>query len=471
MVRYCILCCVCLLVFSNVGSAVQQADPGDAPPLVISAVVLPDGLHTHPQHILRELTFSVGDTLLPRELEKAMEQSRINLVNTALFINHRISVTGAPDEEGRVVVYIDLRERWYFWPEPILENAERNFNIWMEERNLSKLSWGMNLMTENVLGGRERLTMLFRLGYDEKYEVTWTQPSVRRSEVVGFGFGAGFVGNHEVATGITKNRRDFVRADRYLFTRTYGFARILVRPSIHQFHTLTLEMAHYHIDDTLFTINPNFFHTAKRSHRVAHITWLVKFDHRNHRAYPLKGSYADLSIRYAAIPLDGANHAPFTETAVNLRIYRPVATRLYHAAGFAGKVVSARELPFYYQRGLGYRRNFVRGYEYYVMHGQAYALLRQNLKYALLPEKAYRINFMPHEKFRDATVALYVNLFTDAGYVYSKNEDDDALVNRWMGSVGVGFDLVTYYDKVMRIETTMNDQGKAGVFVHFIAPI
>jgi len=34
-------------------------------------------------------------------------------------------------------------------------------------------------------------------------------------------------------------------------------------------------------------------------------------------------------------------------------------------------------------------------------------------------------------------------------------------------SIGIGFDLVTYYDKVLRLEYTVNHFGQGGFFVHF----
>ena len=68
-------------------------------------------------------------------------------------------------------------------------------------------------------------------------------------------------------------------------------------------------------------------------------------------------------------------------------------------------------------------------------------------------------------------VATYLTWFGDAGYVV-KNEQDNSS-NALPGSVlfgtGFGLDLVTYYDKVMRIEFAMNRKGETGVYVHLIA--
>jgi len=457
-----------VLMYAGGVFALPLSDSGS---VVIRSVVLPAGLKSEPVVILRELTFGVGDTLTLPALERGVEQSRINLVNTSLFLNHRVEVVWHVADEPWVDVEVVVRERWYFWPEPVLDNAERNFNIWMEERDFGRLSWGLNLITENVRGRRERLTAVMRIGYDEKFELTWSEPMFRGSEVTGFGAGGGFTRNHEVAWGISGNRRDFVRDEKYIFSRTYAFFRVHLRPTVHRFHTFSAEMEAFRIGDTLFALNPEFMHTTSGTPVTAAFSWFVKLDHRDQRAYPLSGHYADLLVRQRAVPLNGGGHPSFTEAEVNLRIYYKLNDNIFHAMGFAGRVVSRSFLPFYYQRGLGYRRHFVRGYEYYVMHGEAYALFRQNLKFSLLPQRAVNLKFMPHEKFRDASIAIYLNIFSDAGYVLDQIPLPGALTNQWLSSAGIGVDVVTYYDKVMRLEATLNDRRQGGFFVHFIAPI
>jgi hypothetical protein len=453
------------------GGGVFSAPHSDTGRVVIRTVVLPAGLKSEPVVIHRELTFAVGDTLTVAALAEAAEQSRINLVNTSLFLNHRVEVLWTISGAHWVDVEVMLRERWYFWPEPVLDNAERNFNIWMEERDFRRLSWGVNLITENVRGRRERLTAVLRLGYDEKFELTWNEPMFRGSRVWGFGLGGGFTRNHEVAYDITDNRREFIRDETYIFSRTYAFFRVHLRPGIHRIHTFSMEVEALNIDDTLFVLNPDFMHGAGGRHVTAAFSWFLKIDHRDQRAYPLSGHYADLLVRQSAVSLRGWGSPSFTEAEVNLRFYHRLNDNIFHAMGFAGRVVSRGDLPYYYQRGLGYRRHFVRGYEYYVMHGAAYALFRQNLKFSVLPKRAISLRFMPHEKFRDASLAIYLNIFSDAGYVSAAIPPPEAMVNMWLSSAGIGLDVVIYYDKVMRLEATINDRRKGGFFLHFIAPI
>ena len=48
--------------------------------------------------------------------------------------------------------------------------------------------------------------------------------------------------------------------------------------------------------------------------------------------------------------------------------------------------------------------------------------------------------------------------------------DNNSLVNDFLYSTGIGFDLVTYYDQVYRLEFTLNSLGKTGIFLHLETP-
>jgi hypothetical protein len=75
---------------------------------------------------------------------------------------------------------------------------------------------------------------------------------------------------------------------------------------------------------------------------------------------------------------------------------------------------------------------------------------------------------VPSRKFSDTFIALYINAFFDAGYVSGGGfETRNSLVNQYLYSAGLGLDLVTYYDKVVRVEGSLNALGDVGIFVHF----
>jgi hypothetical protein len=113
-----------------------------------------------------------------------------------------------------------------------------------------------------------------------------------------------------------------------------------------------------------------------------------------------------------------------------------------------------------------------------VIDGQHFALLKNNLKFALLPQRTETIGFIKTTKFNTIPLALYLNAFVDMGYVYhySENPADgiyagNTLENSFLIGYGIGIDFTTYYDIVIRVEGSMNRMNQPGLYLHFIAPI
>jgi hypothetical protein len=203
-------------------------------------------------------------------------------------------------------------------------------------------------------------------------------------------------------------------------------------------------------------------------------SYFYKNDHRDVQYYPLKGYYLDIELNHS-VPYATAYNS-FMKT--NLRVYGQLYNRWYWASGFTGKLSFEKEQPYYLQRGLGYGGDYVRGYEYYVVDGQHFALLKNNLKFALIPQRVAQLGFIRSAKFNTIPLALYMNAFVDLGYVYHYQvsasngfSTGNTLENSLLIGYGMGLDFTTYYDIVVRLEGSMNRWLKPGVYLHFIAPI
>ena len=69
---------------------------------------------------------------------------------------------------------------------------------------------------------------------------------------------------------------------------------------------------------------------------------------------------------------------------------------------------------------------------------------------------------------------MYVSLFYDLGYVWESellaSEQRNNLSNSTLIGRGLSFDFITYYDKILRIEFSINKLGEKGIFLHFSNP-
>lgn len=241
-----------------------------------------------------------------------------------------------------------------------------------------------------------------------------------------------------------------------------------------QIHQFGLQYNEYNFGDSLLILNPSYSFGDKSHLGYFSFVYQFKADHRDIHYYPLKGWYFDVIANQSGLGLLPGTSGSIWYLNPTFRYYQPVSSGFNFSAGLTAKVSSKAEQPYFYQRGLGYSRDFVRGYEYYVVDGKHYILLKTNLKFALIQPHSMQLGFIPSEKFSKIHYALYMNIFADAAYVSgikynekSFNKLPDSILN----GIGAGIDVVTYYDKVMRLEYSVNGLGESGIFIHFIAGI
>ena len=139
--------------------------------------------------------------------------------------------------------------------------------------------------------------------------------------------------------------------------------------------------------------------------------------------------------------------------------YKPVTKKLFYGLNLKAKISFPEKQSFYNTRGLGYFQELVRGYELYVVDGNAFFLARNNLKYQLVNSKIH-FKFLKIKQFNTVPIGIYPNVFFDYGYVKSFNtsENKSKLANRSIYGGGFGLDFVTYYNMVVHFNYSFNDR-------------
>jgi hypothetical protein len=175
-----------------------------------------------------------------------------------------------------------------------------------------------------------------------------------------------------------------------------------------------------------------------------------------------------------ALPGEHAFNILYTQASFHK--YFKITDEIYFSAEAEGKISQNEVEPYYLQRGLGYGNDFVRGYEYYVIDGNNYALGKAEIKYRLinLPEinlPTQNVPFFRQRQFNKANFALFITAFSDWGYVGAPNTnvENNFLGNTPLWGNGFGLDIVTYYGIVVRFEYSFNQLNQNGFFLHFLA--
>lgn len=439
---------------------------------VIRSILFEGNKITRENIIMRELEFRSGDTLSLNEFCRLSRNSRQNLLNRSLF--NFVEIDTLP-VEGRTLekdVVVKLIERWYVWPFPIFELAERNFNSWWELRDPKRINYGFFLTVNNFRGKMEVLRILARAGYNQNYMLAYELPYLTKRQTLGV----------NIEAGIQLSREAFyaVKGHKYLNYRSYdGYARaqryarlvFTLRPEIHNQHYFRLSYEKYRFADSLIKLNPSMGFNDQREFQLIRIGYQLKIDYRNSRSYPLKGHYIELNAEQRGLGMLN-NEPAHLNLKATFDLYRQIDPLWHWAFTTTGKTVIGGPEPYPLQRGLGYANEFVRGYELYVVDGRSYGLFRSNLKFTLVKPQVRELPLPITERFKKIHYALYLNALFDAGYVDEPNPwPDNFLQNRLLYGTGLGLDVVTYYDLVWRFEYTINHLGQRGFFIHFVAPI
>jgi outer membrane protein assembly factor BamA len=452
--------------------------PGDVPGIlpgtvIIHKISITGNTITREKIILRELDFKENDTVSLLRFSSMLVNAKQNIFNTRLF--NFVTIDTCINAAHQLVdVQIEVVERWYIWPIPYVEISDRNFNVWWETRELSRLTYGVDFTFFNARGRNETLKILAHFGFNQKFGFAYKIPYVNHDQTLGTGFGAAAELNHEVPVLTKNNVPEYVRSNSaYLKTLISGFVEVTLRPDFFSTHKFSAGFSHYDFDSTILKI-PGFVISEGVVQQFITLNYLYKNDHRDVQYYPLKGYSLDAEVNHA-VPYQVAHNSYFK---ASVRIYQQLHNRWYWASGFTGKLSFEKMQPYYLQRGLGYGRDYVRGYEYYVIDGQHFAVLKNNLKFALLPQRVEKLWFIQTTKFNAIPIALYVNAFVDMGFAYhypvsqhDVTRSGNTLENSFLIGYGLGLDFTTYYDIVVRIEAAVNRMSQPGIYLHFIAPI
>ncbi|MBP6656566.1 MAG: hypothetical protein KA284_01845 [Bacteroidia bacterium] len=436
--------------------------------LITDQIVLIGNKITKPRIIYRELTFKAGDTISLKDISLRIKRSEENLHNTSLFNSVKITWL---QEKNKVNFYILVTERWYVFPLPIFEIAERNFNVWWETKDFSRVIYGGTLNWYNFRGRNEVLAVTARLGYTQRLSFYYSLPALTKGQKSGLTFSLAYSRNHQTSISTQENKIVYYK-DSEIFTRREAGGSIVYsyRPGLNVTHNFEVAYRHADVEDTVVTLNPNYFAGSNEVNYTT-LRYFLKIEHRDLAVYPLKGNYFDIELIKNGLGFLN-DDIDLSYAVTHYKHFWPLSKRFHAGAGLSAKYSFQSKMPYYFTKGLGYSRDFIRGYEYYVMDGEHFALMKTGIKFTLLPKKEVYASFIPLNKFATIPFAFYLNLFSDFGYVSdSQFKETNFLNNSWQYGYGAGIDFVTYYDMIFRLEFSRNKLGESGFFLHFTSPI
>ncbi len=437
---------------------------------LISEITMKGNERTKNTSVLRELDIAPGDSIKIDELSVILGRNRNRLFNTGLFYD--VSLSWLPDSsvsESRGDILILFKEYGLVSFGTRVELADRNFNIWWQEKNhlLDRLNFRLSSRLNNVDGKNQRIELVTQLGYTEQVALSQQIPFINKEKTLGLSWFVLASRNRELNYNTLLDKQVFqVDPGNFLFTRISGGLALHYRNQHIWRHRLDLRYHHLRINDYVNdTLNPDFF-LGKKTQLYEELHYTLVFENRDRLLFPVKGNYAELSLQKRGVFLNDDVDLLFL--GIEYQEYMPINSHWSYAALAKGRLAIQRTYPGYFQyRALGERNNFLRGYELFVMEGLDYGFLKQSVRRRILDTQVQWLNWLPFNRYKNISLEAYATANLDAGYVHEPFlQTNNTFTNQWLIGGGFGLDVVVMGDMLFRFELSSNQKALTGVYLH-----
>lgn len=466
-------CLFCLLVVSSAQGFIDSVRtrnknrlPADTSAMVrINRVLIIGNKVTRDFIIQRELSLKPNDTIRIKSLISAIEKDKKKLLNTRLF--NSINIRSLEYDQGIVDLLIEVQERWYTFPVPIFELSDRNFNEWWQnyDHDFRRVNYGLKLYQYNVRGRNETLLLTAKFGFTKAFKVTYRLPYLDKRRKQGLILDLNYDERNNLAFETRENILRFANVDETLRKIRFASLTYTYRNSFYHFHGITVEASNTSISDSLRKLNPDYLGNNQSNNlQATGITYTYVYENRDFVSYPLKGSYFASTIRQIGIMK--TDDIKKTEIGFTYAKYSQVAKNFYFSNSVTAHVSLQTDVPYNNFSALGYNRQFVRGYEIYLIEGPQYFFNKTTLKKQIF-NGTYTLGG-PIEQFQELPLTIYAKIYGDFGYVwnYPGYTRGQRLTDTLLRGIGAGFDFVSSHDSTFRLEYSFNAEGENGFFFH-----
>ncbi len=429
--------------------------------LIVKQIVIEGNSQTRRQVMLRELSIHEGDAVTEDSIGALTEQIKLRLFNMQLFneVEQRTEITG-----NELRWYIKVRERWFIIPTVTVQFADRNFNTWWvkENHDLRRAMVGLTLTDKNFRGNLEQLAVTVQAGYTRKLGVSYMRPYVNKGQKSGLGIWASYSESRQTyfATDSDKLQYAGIYSGPVILRQAEGGISYIYRPKYASRHIFQLNYKDYSVDDTIIKLNPEYYTNKSKVARFAELFYRYEYNGVDNWNYSLNGFklVSQVVVRKGFEGIDFQSYAN-----LEMGLFQKICPKWYVSTVFRGRLMYPSDQPYYFRGGLGTQADYVRGYEYFIIDGTNYGLVRLDLKREVF-NKTYSF---PIKYFTAIPIRVYPKLFADAGYIDGVRVGNNYLGSTLLYSLGVGLDVVTLYDVKIRFEFAWNHLSQNGLYLHF----
>ncbi len=432
--------------------------------VIVDSVIFKGNEKTRDNILRRELDLHSGDTLQVSELDARLEFNRRKLNNTNLFI--WVKGDYHQNKPEHIEITYEFLEQWYLLGYPIFQLADRNLNEWWSKgHSFSRTIYGAHLIHNNFRGRNERLSFKAETGFTQRLELGYSNPYIDPKKTLGIGAALSYTTNKNLAVRTRNDTLQILSSDKILRERWSGALSFRKRIKFYDFHFAEMRYSHSVVSDTIRLLNPNYYYKGSNEQNFLQLTYAYSYDFRDYAPYPLRGKKLDFAYNYFGILAQDALN--YWDLRASISYFFDLGSNFFITTSWKGKLTQEnRNIPYANLQALGYGNDNVRGYELNVIDGTNYLLSKNTFKYQLY-NKVIPIRFIPYKQFNQVPIAVYPTVFFDFAYVYQASPEltNSRFSNRWIYGMGLGFDIVTYYNFVCKLGVPVINSGKSGLVV------
>lgn len=399
---------------------------------VVDAIMIVGNVATKDFVIMREMSLQPGSLITKKLLQ--YDQSRIY----SLGLFNQVSIYVQPTTENKVNLLIEVSERWFVFPFPV---------IGIKDRDWKKLYYGAGLLHSNFRGRNEKLYAMFVFGYDPSGEIWYRNPFLSTDGSYSF--------DAKIAYSKVKNKSVTAQTSENNFTEQHIYTTIGLGKRFGVHHMLWFAGGFEYVGVSEFKSGRTISESG--IDRFPFLGASYTFDTRDLIEYPSNGSFARFAITKYGLP---SSDLDIVRYATDIRQFVPLTSDIILSGRLFTNFVAGSSTPSYNRVYFGYTER-IRGHFREVTEGENLFGLSTELHYQLFEPVFVQMKFLPPE-FSILKFGMVAAAFGDAGTVWFRNEK--FALNNFKRGYGVGLHFLLPYSMVLRTDYAWNE-SRRGEFI------
>lgn len=403
--------------------------------IVVDSIKIKGNNTTEEFVILRELTFDIGNKVdgetLNYNRERVYSLGIFNIVEFYFL-----------QEQNKNILVIDVQESWYIYPIPFVQ---------LREDGLKDASYGMNFIYKNFRGRNETLQLLFSLGYDPTFAVTYYNPLINVKHDLNILISASYQklsNKSEIAELLHGNEFDY----------NYYGGMLSIGKRLNQFNDIFLIAGFDHYKAPNANIK-GITASGNIEDNTIELGAQYIYDSRDLAQFAKEGLF--LSAQYLHKGF-GIENVDYNIIEIDFREYRNLIGKINGKWRIANRFTFGRVVPFYSLSYLGYNE-YVRGHRRDNREGNNYFLMSVEIYHPILEEWNLSLDLPLIPKSLTTTrIGIQLNLFADTGIAY--NNGERWKTSNFLSGYGFGITFLFLPYNSIRFEYAL-DENRNGEFL------